>query len=452
MSEWKKIKLKDFLSQYRVTHIVQDDKYYGQITISKNNTIKFRESNIGKNIGRKRQFIIDLKKYPQTLIFTRQGVLDGSIGIAPEEVDGCIATENMPMFSINYEVIHPELLLYLIKSEMFKQKVKTIMPTGSAQKAIHERELLELDFLLPSKIEHQQKLVNTLKRYDEIILPVLDQENLNIERIKKLRQAILQEAIEGKLTENWRIKNPVCLGDPNTDAAALLETIKAEKQKLITEGKIKKEKPLTPINPNDMPFTLPDGWVWVRLGEIAINFDYGSSSKSSKEGKVPVLRMGNIQNGCIDWEDLVYTNNNNEITKYSLTKFDLLFNRTNSRELVGKTALFNSDKYAIHAGYLVRFKMLGLISPFFTNYLMNSKFHREWCNQVKTDAIGQSNINATKLKDFIFPLPPLAEQQAIVERVDRLLNHINALEQQTTERKHHAEQLMQTVLKEAFTA
>ena len=188
----------------------------------------------------------------------------------------------------------------------------------------------------------------------------------------------------------------------------------------------------------------------MRLGEIATNFDYGSSSKSLNNGRVPVLRMGNIKNGGIDWNDLVYTNDDNEIYKYSLIKFDLLFNRTNSRELVGKTALFNSDKIAIHAGYLVRFRMIS-VSPFFTNHLMNSDFHREWCNQVKTDAIGQSNINATKLKDFLFPLPPLAEQQAIVERVERLLNQVNALEQQTKQRKTHAEQLMQAVLKEAFT-
>ncbi len=270
--------------------------------------------------------------------------------------------------------------------------------------------------------------------------------------LTKLRQSILQEAIEGKLTADWRVANPVCLGDPNTDATALLATVKAEKEKLVFEGIIKKEKLLTPINLNDVPFVLPDGWVWVKLVEIATKFDYGTSSKSLKKGKVPVLRMGNIQNSFIDWNSLVYADNYNEITKYSLVKFDLLFNRTNSKELVGKTALFDSDKQTIYAGYLVRFRMLGTISPFFTNYLMNSCFHREWCNKVKTDALGQSNINATKLKGFLFPLPPLAEQNAIVECVDRLLTHVTTLEHQVTERKSHAEQLMQAVLKEAFTA
>ena len=85
--------------------------------------------------------------------------------------------------------------------------------------------------------------------------------------LKKLRQAILQEAIEGQLTADWRVNNPVCLGDPNTDAQALLATIKAEKQALIADGKIKKEKPLAPINPDNVPFGLPDGWVFKMFNE-----------------------------------------------------------------------------------------------------------------------------------------------------------------------------------------
>ena len=85
----------------------------------------------------------------------------------------------------------------------------------------------------------------------------------------------MQEAIEGKLTADWRVANPVCLGDPNTDAVALLAMVKAERQKLIAEGTIKKEKLLPPINHDDMPFALPDGWVFVRLGEVAEELSTG---------------------------------------------------------------------------------------------------------------------------------------------------------------------------------
>lgn len=160
--------------------------------------------------------------------------------------------------------------------------------------------------------------------------------------------------------------------------------------------------------------------------------------------------MGNLQNGLVDFKSLVYTNDDDEIKQYALSYGDLLFNRTNSRELVGKTSLFLCNEKIIYAGYLVRYKMLGTISFHYANYVMNSQLHRDWCYAVKIDAIGQSNINATKLRSFPFPLPPLAEQKAIVEKVDKLMNIIDRLEQQIKHRKQLAEDLMQTVLREAF--
>ena len=83
MSEWKKVKIGDFLEQYRNTIYIDDSVEYGQITISSKDGVKYRCSKMGKEIGRKRQFVIDLKTHPNTVIFTRQGIADGSIGIAP---------------------------------------------------------------------------------------------------------------------------------------------------------------------------------------------------------------------------------------------------------------------------------------------------------------------------------------------------------------------------------
>ena len=91
-------------------------------------------------------------------------------------------------------------------------------------------------------------------------------------------------------------------------------------------------------------------WESVELADIADDFSYGTSAKSQKTGRVPVLRMGNIQEGKLDWKGLVYTSDNAEISKYRLTKGDVLFNRTNSPELVGKTCVFDGKHEAIHAG------------------------------------------------------------------------------------------------------
>ncbi len=205
------------------------------------------------------------------------------------------------------------------------------------------------------------------------------------------------------------------------------------------------------ISAEEKPFDLPEGWQWCRLGVVTYGFQYGTSSKSLEAGKVPVLRMGNIQKGEILWDKLVYSDDEDEIEKLKLLTGDLLFNRTNSRELVGKTGLYRGANRTIYAGYLVRFRMAYGIASDYANFVMNSGLHKDWCNEVKTDAIGQSNINATKLSLFRFPLPSIIEQKAIVTKVEKLLALCDKLETQITNNQTHAEQLMQAVLKEAFS-
>ncbi|HEX8209292.1 MAG TPA: restriction endonuclease subunit S [Longimicrobium sp.] len=170
------------------------------------------------------------------------------------------------------------------------------------------------------------------------------------------------------------------------------------------------------------------GWKTVSLSEVASGFSYGSAAKSAESGEVPVLRMGNIQDGHIDWSDLVYTSNPSEINKYSLEPGDVLFNRTNSPELVGKTAVYHGEREAIYAGYLIRVRCQGSVLPDFLSYSLNSSQGREYCQRVKSDGVSQSNINAKKLASYQFALPTLAEQHEITARVERLLNGVNELE------------------------
>lgn len=263
--------------------------------------------------------------------------------------------------------------------------------------------------------------------------------------INSLREAILQEAVQGKLTADWRAN------DPDTeDASILLKRIQEDKAQLTKDKKIKKEKALPPITKDETPYELPVGWVWCRLGEICSNFDYGTSTKSIESGKYPVIRMGNIQDGVIDWTKLKYTNDEDDFEQYKLQYGDLLFNRTNSREMVGKTAIYNERRDAIHAGYLVRVRVIKPIIPSFSNFVLNSPMHRDWCNTYRSDAIGQSNINATKLKSFVYPLCSHQEQIVIVQKVNALMGICEALEKEVQQNQEHCEQLMQSCLREVF--
>ena len=236
---------------------------------------------------------------------------------------------------------------------------------------------------------------------------------------KKLRQKILDLAIHGKLVPQ----------DPNDEpASVLLERIKAEKERLIKEGKIKRSKKSgssDTLHYENVPFEVPSSWVWCRLEDIVCELKYGTSEKSSSVGKIAVLRMGNITNvGIIDYSNLVYSSNDEDIEQYSLEKDDLLFNRTNSSEWVGKTAIYKEEQPAIYAGYLIRIRPL-LISPDYLNTVMNSGYYRDWCYDVKTDAVNQSNINAQKLSQLMIPIPPLKEQGRIVAEMDKWISLID---------------------------
>ena len=162
---------------------------------------------------------------------------------------------------------------------------------------------------------------------------------------------------------------------------------------------------------------LPSGWKWCKLEDIVRELKYGTSEKSSSVGKITVLRMGNITDiGTIDYSNLVYSSNDEDIKQYSLKKGDLLFNRTNSSEWVGKTAVYMGEQPAIYAGYLIRVRPI-LISPDYLNIVMNSSYYRSWCYNVKTDAVNQSNINAQKLSKLMVPVPPLKEQKRIIVEI-----------------------------------
>ena len=263
--------------------------------------------------------------------------------------------------------------------------------------------------------DEQKRIVAKIEK----LLPYIDRyerawsklEQLNSRFPENMKKSLLQYAIQGKLVEQRPEEGT---------AEELFAQIQEEKQRLIAEKKIKKEKPLPEITDDEKPFDIPESWKWVSVGNVCTNIQYGSSQKSATSGKVAVLRMGNIQNGKLILDKLVYTSDEAEIEKYPLKYDDLLFNRTNSKELVGKTAIYKGEIPAIYAGYLVRITPLYMNSDYL-NYVMQSQFYWSYCQAVRSDAIGQSNINAEKLKRVMFPLSPLAEQKRIVEKLEQLL-------------------------------
>lgn len=436
MSEWKKVKIGEFLTESKV--LAEESDAAHRITVRLNCKGVEKRGLKAEKEGATKYYT----RYAGQFIYGKQNIHKGAFGIIPPELDGFTSSADLPAFDIDESKCVPEWIPLCLKvDERYKTLQKEVKGVGSQRLAVNV--FLNVEIPLPDVNVQRKILAKVSKKITSIAL--LDDETEKQKAYaKQLRQNILQEAIEGKITADWRKQHPVQKGNPDYDAEALFEKIQAEE----LETKSTK-KTVAPITKDEIPFEIPTGWKWVRLGEICEGFMYGTSAKSLPSGKCPVLRMGNIQNGKIDWEKLVYTNNDEEMEKYLLKQYDLLFNRTNSREMVGKTAIFESTQKTIYAGYLVKFRPIKS-NPYFVNIVLNSKTHREWCNEVKVDALGQSNINAEKLKNFITPLPPLAEQKEIVARVEQHLQTITKLETQIATRETTTKQLMQSILKDAF--
>ena len=159
-------------------------------------------------------------------------------------------------------------------------------------------------------------------------------------------------------------------------------------------------------------------WPIMSIASITSELQYGTAEKSLPAGKVAVLRMGNIKDGLIDWSDLVYSNNEADIKKYSLQPNDVLFNRTNSPEHVGKVALYRGEHPAIFAGYLIRMRYKPeIVDPVYLSHIMNSAKVREYGFSVMSKSINQANIGGGTLAKYMIPVPPLPDQKKIVAEV-----------------------------------
>ncbi|MHB9299536.1 restriction endonuclease subunit S [Fusobacterium polymorphum] len=164
-------------------------------------------------------------------------------------------------------------------------------------------------------------------------------------------------------------------------------------------------------------------WKIKKIGEV-VETQYGTSKKASAEfsNGIPILRMNNIRySGEMDYEDLKYIKlDNNEKEKFLLKKGDLLFNRTNSKELVGKTGLFNLDTPMVFAGYLIRIKPSRQVNSKFLLFFMNSEFMKKVLYNKAKNIVGMANINAKELEDFSIILPPIELQNKFAERVEKI--------------------------------
>ena len=259
--------------------------------------------------------------------------------------------------------------------------------------------------------------------------------------VAKLRVLILQLAVQGQIVPQDENDEPV---------GELRDQLAKQSAELEVKGRTTRPKPLASVEESEMPFDAPSGWEWVRFGELAAEVEYGTSQKASTiGGSVPVLRMNAIRDGQVLLTDLKFVEPTiDDLPRLYLKDGDILFNRTNSFELVGKTGVFKGpdDKFTF-ASYLIRASLLRGASPDFVSLAMNSNYFRK--TQIEpevTQQCGQANFNGTKLRNALIPLPPLAEQRRIVGKVDQLLGLCDELASRQESRRAARERLVVATL------
>ncbi len=267
-------------------------------------------------------------------------------------------------------------------------------------------------------------------------------------RLDQYCQSVLLAAFQGELTAEWRESR-----ETTVPFERVVSHLHSRRNKSVDAASDALPRTTSYAATKERPLELlPASWSFTRLENLASSVTYGSSKKSNPLGQIPVLRMGNIQNGNLDWSDLVYTSDPDEIRKYSLAFGDVLFNRTNSPELVGKTAVFLSTRPAIYAGYLIRIQTSERLHPEFLAFFLNSPLGREYCRRVKSDGVSQSNINARKLAAFAVPFCSIEEQRLIVGRIKEIFSTIENVRGLVDDAIEKSEVIERSILAKAFRA
>ena len=281
---------------------------------------------------------------------------------------------------------------------------------------------------------------------------------------KQLKNSILQWAIQGKLVPQ----------DPNDEpASVLLDKIRQEKERLIKEKKIKRDKNASIIYrgednsyyekilatgevkciDEEVPFEIPQGWEWERWGNISQSIQYGYNAPALEHGAIKMVRISDIQANCVLWDNVPYCQiEENDIDTYLLKVNDILFARTGGT--VGKSFLVEEvPERAIYAGYLIRTRYSSLLNPRYMKLFMESQLYWE---QLKngTIATAQPNCNGKTLAKMLLPIPPTKEQNRIVGKLIQLSSFLNnytlCQERLNLLNEEIKEQLKKSILQEAI--
>ena len=319
--------------------------------------------------------------------------------------------------------------------------------TGTTRPKLTQTALNRIPIPVPPHSEQQRIVAEIERQFTRLDATIegLERVRVNLERY---RASVLRAACEGRLVEN-EADVAGAEGRQYEHADDLLERILSKRRTNWESQPNGRRKYKEAIEPDDYGLPpLPEGWVWGTIDQLSLRVQYGTSRRAnSDETGTPVLRMGNVQNGKLDFSDLKYLPpESSYVQETLLSEGDLLFNRTNSAELVGKSAVFKKGyPESCFASYLIRVTFSQECSPDFFCAYINSQQGRKYISRVRSQQVGQANVNATKLKAMPVPIPPLAEQERIVDEINIRTTILETVESAVDESLRRAKWLRQSI-------
>jgi type I restriction enzyme S subunit len=328
------------------------------------------------------------------VIYSKIDVRNGAIGIIPDEMSLGAVSSEFPVYAVLPDVALPEYIKLVFRTKQFLKLINSMISGASGRKRVQPKQLEQIEIPLPP-IAVQREIVDRWQTA-QIEIKAADQ------RVEKLKVSI-----DAQFFKDLGLTPPTPTEYPKVFAVWWEDLLRwsvnynqaAQSGEDITQGSY-------PV---------------LELDEILEAVQYGTSKKANSDQQgIPVIRMNNLVDGVLDVSKLKYIQlpekvKNNLVLKYG----DILFNRTNSKELVGKCAVFKLEDEYIFASYLIRVKIDGTKAiPDFIAYVINSRIGRQQIDALSRQIIGQANVNSEELRSLQIPLPPLDVQKAIMQRVE----------------------------------
>jgi len=355
----------------------------------------------GKNINQPYKIVKD-----NFIAYNPYRVNVGSIGIKKPSLLNSFISSAYVVFSTK-EILLPDYLFMLMQTDIFNQLIRE-NTTGSVRQTLGFENLSKIEIPVPPKDVQETLIAN----YNATMEQAKEEEEKAIQQEKKISKSFFE--FLGIKNDKNNLKNKT-----------LLQFFQFSNTSRWDVDYILGQKTTRYLNTSKYSLC--------KMNDLIINCQYGSSEKADRNSNnIPVLRMNNILNSELNICDLKYLPRDTvNVKKYLLNKNDLLFNRTNSKELVGKTALFDLSGEYVFASYLIRVVLNeNLVNPKYINYIFGTPIIRDQIDLISRHILGQANVNVDELKNFLIPLPPIEIQNEIVKHIDGIKKEIKTLREQ----------------------